>query len=114
MLGQLWSTGFVYYLTDFSLGETFTESKQSSTKYMGEDWYGWVLLWAHYTCMAGLGEVCSHVIAIVFYIDANYRIKTCTEVPCRAGQYFNKLPISPDQVPVIQLLHAFSLRNIIA
>ena len=32
----------------------------------------------------------------------------------RVGQHFNKSPISPDHVPAIQLLHAFSLRNIIA
>ena len=32
----------------------------------------------------------------------------------RVGQCFNKLPILPDQVSAIQLLLAFSLRNIIA
>ena len=32
----------------------------------------------------------------------------------RVGQYFNKSLILPDQEPAIQLLHAFSLRNVIA
>ena len=36
----------------------------------------------HCTCMAGLGEVCSHVGAILFYAEANQRIKTCTDLPC--------------------------------
>jgi len=34
------------------------------------------------------------------------------ELMTRVGQYFNKLPISPDQVLAIQLLHAFSLGSI--
>ena len=31
-----------------------------------------VVLCAHCTCMAGLGEVCSHIGAILFYVDATY------------------------------------------
>ena len=33
--------------------------------------------------MAGLGEVCSHIAAVLFYVDAVYRNKTCTEIPCQ-------------------------------
>lgn len=39
---------------------------------------------AHCTCMAGLGETCTHVAALLFYIEAAVKIrdsKTCTEVP---------------------------------
>ena len=39
---------------------------------------------AHCTCMAGLGEVCSHVSAILFYLESAYRVtKTCTQIDCR-------------------------------
>ena len=37
---------------------------------------------AHCDCMAGLGEVCSHVGAIPFYVESAYRVKNCTEVSC--------------------------------
>ena len=30
---------------------------------------------AHCDCVAGLGEVCSHVGAVLFYIEATHRIK---------------------------------------
>ena len=30
---------------------------------------------AHCTCMAGLGEACSHVGALLFYVDAAVKIK---------------------------------------
>ena len=39
---------------------------------------------AHCTCMAGLGEACSHVGALLFYVDAAVKIKnskTVTEEP---------------------------------
>ena len=35
--------------------------------------------------MAGLGEVCTHIAAVLFYLEAAYQIKkveTCTEVNC--------------------------------
>ena len=40
---------------------------------------------AHCTCMAGLGETCTHVAVILFYLETLYRItiiKTPTECPC--------------------------------
>ena len=48
--------------------------------------------------MAGLGEVCSHVGAILFYIDATYRLKTCTEVPCAWN-----IPASVDSIPYAKI-----------
>ena len=43
------------------------------------------VLTAHCTCMAGLGECCSHVAATLFYMETVARIangKTCTSLPC--------------------------------
>ena len=43
------------------------------------------VLTAHCTCMAGLGECCSHVAATLFYMEKVARIangKTCTSLPC--------------------------------
>jgi len=40
---------------------------------------------AHCTCMAGTGEVCSHIAAILFAADANTQVKqqqSCTSLPC--------------------------------
>ena len=39
----------------------------------------------HCTCKAGLGEVCTHVAALLFGVDAGVRMrekKTCTQVKC--------------------------------
>ncbi|XP_046544227.1 uncharacterized protein LOC124254350 [Haliotis rubra] len=42
---------------------------------------------AHCTCMAGLGEVCSHVAGILFKIEACVRLEfnkvACTSMPCK-------------------------------
>ena len=40
---------------------------------------------AHCTCMAGIGEVCSHTAAVLFLLEANTQAKqnlSCTSVPC--------------------------------
>jgi len=46
--------------------------------------------------VAGLGEVCSHVGAILFCIDVMYHLKTCTEVPC-------EYPASVDSIPYAKI-----------
>ena len=41
---------------------------------------------AHCTCMAGLGEACSHVAAVLFYLETAARINgesTCTQQKCQ-------------------------------
>lgn len=41
---------------------------------------------AHCTCMAGLGEACTHVAAVLFFLEAKVRITgqpTCTEQSCQ-------------------------------
>ncbi|XP_065649892.1 uncharacterized protein LOC136078307 [Hydra vulgaris] len=49
---------------------------------------------SHCNCMAGLGETCSHVAAILFKIEAAVRLgiisKTCTDVPCQWNQIFTR------------------------
>ena len=40
---------------------------------------------AHGNCMAGLGEVCTHVTAVLFYLEALHRVedvKTCAQQQC--------------------------------
>ena len=54
---------------------------------------------AHCDCMAGLGEACSHVAAILFTLDANVQaIKSlsCTSVPCSwLPPTFKSVPFAP-------------------
>ena len=57
-----------------------------------------VVICTHCTCMAGLGEVCSHVSAILFYIDATYRLKSCTEIPCTWN-----MPANIDSIPYAKI-----------
>ena len=55
---------------------------------------------AHCTCMAGLGEACSHVAALLFLLEGNtlYRNnQSCTSLPC------SWLPPSFHNVPFAQL-----------
>ena len=63
-------------------------------------------------CCFNVTYVCASRLISLF--QNGWCVVCCEHVPARVGQYFNKSPISPDQVPAIQLLHAFSLRNIIA
>ena len=53
---------------------------------------------AHCDCMAGLGEVCAHVGAVLFYIEATHRIKSCTEVPCTWN-----MPTSVGSIPYARI-----------
>jgi len=48
--------------------------------------------------MAGLGEVCSHVGAILFYTEATHHVKTCTELPCGWN-----MPTSIDSIPYARI-----------
>ena len=64
-------------------------SKARSNYYFVKVWCGikqsGELICAHCTCMAGLGEACSHVAAVLFTADANTKIKagfSATSLPC--------------------------------
>ena len=40
---------------------------------------------AHCDCMAGLGEACSHIVAVLFALEVNTQVKksmSCTSLPC--------------------------------
>lgn len=55
---------------------------------------------AHCTCMAGVGEVCAHVGALLFTAEANTRAKqqiSCTSLPCAW------LPCNYQFVPAIKI-----------
>ena len=43
------------------------------------------VLCAHCNCMAGLGEACSHIAAVLFALEANVQARksmSCTSLPC--------------------------------
>ena len=50
--------------------------------------------------MAGLGEVCSHVGAILFYIEAVRCANTCTDVTCQWV-----VPTSVKSIPYAKIAH---------
>ena len=55
---------------------------------------------AHCTCMAGLGEVCSHVGALLFYLESGFCVKkTCTQTDCRW-----KEPRLVETIPYAQIM----------
>ena len=44
-----------------------------------------MIICAHCDCMAGLGEACSHIAALLFTLEANVQVKkslSCTSLPC--------------------------------
>ena len=53
---------------------------------------------AHCTCMAGIGEACSHIAALLFTAEANTQVKSqfsCTSLPCSwLPPSFRKVPYS--------------------
>ena len=61
---------------------------------------------AHCTCMAGLGEPCSHIGALLLKLEAAIRAgftkKACTDVACTWNQDFVK-KIKPDKIANIKL-----------
>ena len=59
------------------------------------------VLTAHCNCLAGLGEVCSHVGAVLFTVEAGVRMlksKSCTSEPCKW-----LIPASVTNVPYAEL-----------
>ena len=51
---------------------------------------------AHCTCMAGIGEACTHIAALLFAAEANTQVKSqfsCTSLPCSGlPPSFRKVP----------------------
>ena len=55
---------------------------------------------AHCNCMAGLGEVCTHIAAVLFYMEAVTRIQgkqTCTQTECEwlIPSYYKNIEYKP-------------------
>ena len=69
---------------------------------------------AHCTCMAGLGESCSHIGALLFKLEAAIRAgftkKACTDVACTWNQDFVK-KIKPDKIANIKLYSQKAINN---
>ncbi|XP_041362106.1 uncharacterized protein LOC121378072 [Gigantopelta aegis] len=59
------------------------------------------VLTAHCDCMAGLGESCSHIGALLYKMEAAVRLgytdSACTDVPCQWNQCFTK-KVTPSPV----------------
>ena len=51
-----------------------------------------VIVCAHCTCMAGLGEVCSHIAAVLFLMEANTKMKVKTS--CTSPQSVPYAPVA--------------------
>ena len=67
-------------------------------------------LYGFCTCMAGLGEVCSHVAAMLFTIDANTQLKNntaSTSLPC------SWLPPTLQHVTYSEIVFFFSYQHCI-
>ena len=61
---------------------------------------------AHCDYMAGLGKVCSHVGAILFYVEAVRRAKSCTDVPCPWN-----MPSQVDTIPYAKIVDILTLQH---
>ena len=58
-------------------------------------------MFAHCSCMAGIGEACSHIAALLFTAEANTQVKSqlsCTSLPCLW------LPPSLQKIPYVEIL----------
>ena len=89
--------GWVSTIEVLSLGDSFQASVLRATvkhsqKLSAAPLYPWIAaerngrtLCAHCTCMAGLGEACSHIAALLFAAEAHTKIRkntTCTSTAC--------------------------------
>ena len=57
-----------------------------------------IVLCAHCTCMAGLGEACSHVATLLFTMEINTRLlnnTSCTSLACSWLPAMQKVDYSP-------------------
>ena len=69
-----------------------------------------VVLCAHCTCVAGIGEACSHVAALLFTAEANSQLKSqhsSTSLPC------SWLPPSFRSVPFAEVYQILILHHLV-
>ena len=77
--------GSVYLIVTVKVRHSQTVSVPSISPRVAAERNGTILC-AHCTCMAGLGEVCSHISALLFAIEAHTKLKkdaSCTSHPCK-------------------------------
>ena len=77
--------GSVYLIVTAKVRHSQTVSVSSISPWVAAERNGTILC-AHCTCMAGLGEVCSHISALLFAIEAHTKLKkdaSCTSHPCK-------------------------------
>ena len=64
---------------------------------MADMWNNWEILATHCNCMAGLGEACSHVAAVMFYVECAVRIHSSKTVTDEKAYWM--LPPALENVP---------------
>jgi uncharacterized membrane protein len=90
---------FYFDLTVNCVLKAKVRSSQRLNEKPHEAWVGvekatGTIITGHCNCMAGLGEVCSHVAAILFKVEACIRLemnkRSCTSLPCVWNETFAK------------------------
>ena len=80
-----WFCIFSIYIVTGKVKHSLTVSASSISPWVAAERNG-TILYAHCTCMAGLGEACSHIAALLFAIKAHTKFKkdaSCTSRPCK-------------------------------
>ena len=74
-----------HYLFTATVKHSQTKSATPLKVWVGCKLNGEVVAAAHCTCIAGIGEVCSHIAGVLFAAEANTQVKqqqSCTSLPC--------------------------------
>ncbi|XP_003730120.1 uncharacterized protein LOC115928222 [Strongylocentrotus purpuratus] len=86
---QVTSKGFIIFSAAVKPSQRLNDAAHSP--WVATDNTGQVVA-AHCTCMAGLGESCSHVAAVLFKVEAavrlGYTTQACTDVACQWNNRF--------------------------
>ncbi|XP_047136829.1 uncharacterized protein LOC105846151 isoform X1 [Hydra vulgaris] len=91
VLHMILSSGFVIFKAEVK--PSYRTNDPTHTPWIAVNNKGSIIL-SHCNCMAGLGETCSHVAAVLYKLEAAVRLgltsKSCTDVPCKWNQNFTK------------------------
>ena len=64
---------------------------------------GGVVICAHCTCMAGLGEVCSHISALLFAVEANTHMQSNLSCTSRLCSWLPPSTASVEYAPIADI-----------
>ena len=64
---------------------------------------GGVVICAHFTCMAGLGEVCSHISALLFAVEANTHMQSNLSYTSRLCSWLPPSTASVEYAPIADI-----------